>query len=173
MSMRGPELIQLAQEITRDWRPNVHKLIALTDPGSCFPLNIRTSEPTPAWTTTNVTLLGDAIHTMTPGRGVGANTALRDARLLCRKLTAARDGELPLLQAIHEYEARMRDYGFDAVLKSRAQMDGNAAIHKPIIGRLALAGMRTGMRVVNHVPPLKRRMAASQQRYRGADREEN
>jgi hypothetical protein len=31
--------------------------------------------------------------------------------------------------------------------------------------------MRTSMRVVNHLPPLKRRMAESQARYRGAERE--
>lgn len=64
----------------------------------------------PAWTPSPVTLLGDAIHTMTPGRGIGANTALRDAALLCRTLTAVRDGQQPLLQAIGEYEAHMRAY---------------------------------------------------------------
>lgn len=172
MSMQGPELVRLAEEMTSDWHPNLRKLIALGDLTTCFPINIRTSVPIPAWPTTNVTLLGDAIHTMTPGRGVGANTALRDAVLLCRKLTAARDEKRPLLQAIREYESRMIEYGFDAVIKSRAQMDGNGAIHKPVIGRAVLAGMRTSMRVVNHTPPLKRRMAEGLARYRGADRED-
>ncbi|HEY6424905.1 MAG TPA: hypothetical protein VIY28_17040 [Pseudonocardiaceae bacterium] len=45
-------------------------------------------------------------------------------------------------------------------------------IHKPVIGRLVLAAMRTGMRIVNHLPPLKRRMAASQRAYRGHDRDQ-
>jgi 2-polyprenyl-6-methoxyphenol hydroxylase-like FAD-dependent oxidoreductase len=31
---------------------------------------------------------------MPPSRGVGANTALRDASLLCRNLVAAGDGDL-------------------------------------------------------------------------------
>jgi 2-polyprenyl-6-methoxyphenol hydroxylase-like FAD-dependent oxidoreductase len=109
---------------------------------------------------------------VTPGRGVGANTALRDAALLCRNLTAVRDGRMPLIQAIRDYETQMIDYGFDAVVQSRKQMDGNALIHKPIIGRAVLAAMRTAMRVVNRLPSVKRRMAEAEQRYRGADRKE-
>jgi hypothetical protein len=65
----------------------------------------------------------------------------------------------------------MITYGFAAVLASRKQMDGRDPIHKPVVGRLVLAGMRTGMRFVNAVPPLKRWMADEQQRFRGADRE--
>lgn len=64
----------------------------------------------------------------------------------------------------------MIDYGFDAVVKSRQQMDGNGLIHKPIVGRVVLEGMRAGMRVVNHLPPLKRRMGEGLRRERGADR---
>ncbi|MGH3394439.1 MAG: FAD-dependent oxidoreductase [Streptosporangiaceae bacterium] len=75
------------------------------DPDSSFPLSIRTSEPIPQWKATNVSLIGDAIHTMTPGRGVGANTALRDARLLTRTLTKAARGEVSLLEAVHEADA--------------------------------------------------------------------
>ena len=89
---------------------------------------------------------------MTPRRGVGANTALRDAALLCRNLTAARDGRMTLIEAVRDYEAQMIDYGFDAVLKSRQQMAGDGPIHKPIVVRAILAGMRTGMPMVNHLP---------------------
>ena len=96
----APELHQLVTELTRTWHPDLRQLIALADPLSFFPINIRTSVPVPQWQTTNVTLIGDAIHTMTPGRGVGANTALRDARLLSQKLTAAPDGQIPLLAAM-------------------------------------------------------------------------
>jgi 2-polyprenyl-6-methoxyphenol hydroxylase-like FAD-dependent oxidoreductase len=100
---------------------------------------------------------------------VGANTALRDAALLCRNLTAARDGAEPLLEAVRDYETRMIKYGFDAVRKSLAQISGDDLIHKPVIGRVVLAAMRTGMRLVNHLPPIKRRMVDAQRRYRGAD----
>jgi hypothetical protein len=39
-------------------------------------------------------------------------------------------------------------------------MDARDPIHKPILGRAVLTGMAAGLRVVNAVPPLKRRMAA-------------
>ena len=170
MQLGGEELIRLTLTMTPNWHPHLRELFRQGDPSTCFAINIRTSVPLPAWQASNVTLLGDAIHTMTPGRGVGANTALRDADLLRRKLIAVRDGQGALLAAIGDYEAQMREYGFDAVLKSREQMDGNGAIHKPIIGRAVLAGMRTGMRVVNAVPPLKRRMVDNMMQYRGAER---
>ncbi|MFK4086586.1 FAD-dependent oxidoreductase [Kribbella sp. NPDC020789] len=172
MELTGRDLVDAALELTSGWNPNLRRLIELTDPGTCFPVNIRTSVPIEPWQTTNVTLIGDAIHTMTPGRGVGANTALRDAVNLCRQLIEVRDGRSELLPAVHEYEAKMIEYGFDAVLKSRAQMTSDDPVHKPVIGRLALAGMRTAMRTVNHLPPVKRRMRESMLAYRGADREE-
>ncbi|MFH8409170.1 FAD-dependent oxidoreductase [Streptomyces sp. NPDC018019] len=166
----GAQLHALFQDLTRTWDPRLHRLAGLLDPSTCFPIRIRTSVPVEQWPSSNITLIGDAIHTMTPGRGVGANTALRDALLLCRNLTAVRDGRMPLVPAVRDYETQMIDYGFDAVRKSLAQMSGNALIHKPVIGRAALAATRTGMRIINHLPPLKRKMAASQQTYRGRDR---
>ncbi|MFI6675873.1 FAD-dependent oxidoreductase [Kribbella sp. NPDC050470] len=172
MDLRGDELIEVAKRLTGNWHPDLQKLIGLTDPGTCFPVNIWTSVPLEPWQTTNVTLLGDAIHTMTPGRGVGANTALRDAVNLCRQLIAVRDGHQQLIAAVRDYEAKMIDYGFDAVIKSRAQMTADDPVHKPVVGRLALAGMRTAMRAVNHLPPVKRRMRDSMLAYRGADRDE-
>jgi 2-polyprenyl-6-methoxyphenol hydroxylase-like FAD-dependent oxidoreductase len=172
MELSGEELVKVALDVTPGWHPNLRRLFELTDPGTCFPVNIWTSVPLEPWKTTNVTLLGDAIHTMTPGRGVGANTALRDAVNLCRALIDVRDGRRELIPAVNEYEAKMIEYGFDAVIKSRAQMTSSDPVHKPVIGRVALAGMRTAMRTVNHLPPVKRRMRDSMLAYRGADRDE-
>jgi hypothetical protein len=50
----------------------------------------------PQWPTTNVTLIGDAIHTMTPGRGVGANTpvagpAMRTMMRIINHIPAAKN----------------------------------------------------------------------------------
>jgi 2-polyprenyl-6-methoxyphenol hydroxylase-like FAD-dependent oxidoreductase len=71
--------------------------------------------PVGPWQTQRITLLGDAIHSMTPFRGIGANVALRDAANLCEALCAANGGEKDLLESIHSYEAQMLRYGFRAV----------------------------------------------------------
>jgi len=171
--MRGKEIQQLVLDMTTNWHPDFRKIFALGDPASSFPLPIRTSEPIPEWKTSNVTLIGDAMHTMTPGRGVGANTALRDARLLTRTLTKSLRGEVSLLDAVHEYEIKMTKYAWDAVIKSRAQMDGSSIMHKGGVGgTFARAGMRTAMRVMNHLPPVKRKMLSSELAFRGTGRDE-
>ncbi len=159
LTLHGEDLVRLALDMTRGWHPHLRRLLELTDPTTVFPINVRTSVPLAPWPASPVTLLGDAIHTMTPGRGVGANTALRDAALLCRMLTSVRDQALPLRQAVAEYEAEMRRYGFQAVRQSREQMNGASPMNRPVVGRLMLGAMRTGLRLVNATPPLKRRIA--------------
>ncbi len=124
------------------------------------------SVPPEPWKTDNVTLMGDAVHTMTPGRGVGANTALRDAMTLCRRLIEVRDGKRELIPALQAYEKEMLHYSAKAVIESRKQMDANDLIHRPVVGRVLLAAMRTGMRVVNRVPAFKRKMLADEMRLR-------
>jgi 2-polyprenyl-6-methoxyphenol hydroxylase-like FAD-dependent oxidoreductase len=107
---------------------------------------------------------------MTPGRGVGANTALRDAALLSKRLSEANHGmPLATYDALVDYEAEMRRYGFHAVAESRKQFDDSGVIHRPVVGRMALSAMRTGLRVVNNVPMLKRRMIHAENALRGAD----
>jgi 2-polyprenyl-6-methoxyphenol hydroxylase-like FAD-dependent oxidoreductase len=117
MERRGDDLARLVLEMTPDWHPNLRRLFELTDPSTCFPVNIKTSVPVDPWPASNVTLIGDAIHTMTPGRGVGANTALRDAVLLCARIIDVAEGRLEIVEAVNRYETKMIKYGFDAVLK--------------------------------------------------------
>lgn len=141
----------------------------MTPPSAIGELGVRTSVPPPPWESSNVTLLGDAIHTMTPGRGAGANTALRDAELLSRRLIEAARGETPLVEAIHAYETEMLRYSGEAVLASRKQMDAADAIHKPVVGDLQLFTMRAVMRLINALPPLKRRVLKNIMKVRGAN----
>lgn len=169
--MSGSDLLSLVQKQTDGWHPHWRKLLASSDPTTVFPVVIRTSIPLEPWAPSNVTLLGDAIHKMTPGRGVGANTALRDAVLLTRHLVAVSEGRSDLIGSIGRYEEKMRAYGYEAVLKSRAQMDGRSLIHKPFIGRLLLAFQRVTLRIVNAMPPIKRKMQASLENFRGASRD--
>ncbi|MEU7166096.1 NAD(P)/FAD-dependent oxidoreductase [Streptomyces morookaense] len=171
MQMRGKELIDLVLRMTPGWAPQLHQLFRMGDPSTCFPIKVHTTEPVPQWRTTNVTLLGDAIHTMTPGMGVGANTALRDAALLTKNLTAVSKGSMTLHDAVHDYETQMVEYGFKAVLDSRKNFSGDQVVHRDVLGRVALVGMRAGLWALNHLPPAKRKMADKLYEYRGGERE--
>ncbi|MGK5684853.1 FAD-dependent oxidoreductase [Actinoplanes sp. URMC 104] len=114
-----------------------------------------TPPPEPGlWTTPCVTLLGDAVHSMTPMAGVGANTALRDADLLRRSLIGASTGETSLPAAIGRYEQEMLRYGFAAVRLSLR--NARQAANSTVLGR---AGFRTVLRLTAAVPALRRRFA--------------
>ncbi|WP_282589115.1 FAD-dependent oxidoreductase, partial [Lichenifustis flavocetrariae] len=62
-----------------------------------------------------MTLLGDAIHAMTPTLGRGANLAMRDGALLGRALKAVAAGERGLASALADYEQQLLAYGFAVV----------------------------------------------------------
>ncbi|HEX4051578.1 MAG TPA: FAD-dependent monooxygenase [Steroidobacteraceae bacterium] len=166
-ALGAEELLKLGQQLTRGWHPHMSQLIKLTEPTMAQFVAVRTSVSPAPWPSSNVTLLGDAIHTMTPGRGAGANTALRDALLLSKVLVDAEKGRKSLLQAIGEYESQMLRYSSEAVAESRKQMNSNDLIHKPVLGRLQLAGMRAAFRVIEAIPPLKRRVLRNIMRVRG------
>jgi len=112
----------LSAGLIRTWHPDLRALHAAADVDQTFAIRVRTSPAVPAWPPSRVTVLGDAIHAMSPARGSGANTALQDAALLCRVLTT--DGMLTtdgsdVVVAIGDYERQMREYGYAAVAASR------------------------------------------------------
>lgn len=49
-------------------------------------------------------MLGDAIHSMPPTAGAGANTALHDANLLRRAVLRVEAGGVELVEAVGAYE---------------------------------------------------------------------
>ncbi|SCL35260.1 2-polyprenyl-6-methoxyphenol hydroxylase [Micromonospora nigra] len=171
MRRRGEDLLRVAADLTRTWHPHLRELLARADPASALPIRVSTSEPVPPWKSSTVTLLGDAIHTMTPGRGVGANTALRDANLLRRQLIRAAAGEKTLVQAVADYEAEMVPYGFARVADSlsRSGTSGDDRMYRPVFGRLALLGARGYFRVTSRVPPLRRKFVDDFYTYRGEE----
>ncbi|MEV4080747.1 NAD(P)/FAD-dependent oxidoreductase [Nonomuraea fuscirosea] len=148
--MTGEQLKATVAGMIASWHPDLRRLVDLSHPDTVTLLPIRTSIPIEPWPASTITLLGDAIHSMTPMRGIGANTALRDARLLCAALTAGLTMGGDPVTAIARYEEEMRKYGFAAVrdsLRSAEQFIGD--------NRAARAGFKTFLRVVQHVPALK------------------
>lgn len=113
------ELHAWALSLVDGWHPALGRVVREADIESTFLVDIRSARRVDGWSDGRVTLLGDAIHTMSPGRGDGANIALRDAELLAHRITSAMGGRISLGQAKAEYEADMLDYGFAAVEASR------------------------------------------------------
>lgn len=113
----GATLQGVAVDRLRGWHPALRRAFAEADPASVAGMRLKQSRPVDPWPATTVTVLGDAIHNMTPVGGLGANSALRDAAALADELVAVRDGA-PLLPAIGAYEERMRGWGYAAVRES-------------------------------------------------------
>ncbi len=115
------DLRTLVGRMIADWRPELQRIVAESDPKSISWFAVKTSTRVQPWTTRNVTLLGDALHSMPPYRGVGANAALWDAALL-RETILGQGAEAPLLTRFAEYERKMIEHGFRAVETSLAAM---------------------------------------------------
>jgi 2-polyprenyl-6-methoxyphenol hydroxylase-like FAD-dependent oxidoreductase len=141
------DLRDLALRSVEGLHPLVRALIREADPHSLVAVPLHTAESVPAWRTTRVTLLGDAIHTMTPLQGLGGNTALVDSALLCEHLAKVDRGRTQLQSALGRYEARMRRYGFEAV--QRSLQVSNAVASTSVIDRLAF---RTVLRIADALP---------------------
>ena len=141
------ELMKASLRLTNDWHATLRALIDATAPETITSFHVRTAGRIAPWHTTTVTLLGDAIHNMTPYRGMGANTALLDADDLCLALLKVHRGDNELIPALHAYEAEMIDRGFRAVEASLKQMQ---QVHRE--GRFANALRGFSLRTIDRLP---------------------
>ncbi|MEU5260622.1 NAD(P)/FAD-dependent oxidoreductase [Amycolatopsis sp. NPDC021455] len=113
------------------WHQDLRALLEQGDPDNSALLSIRVVRPGERWSPGPVTLLGDAIHATSPTGGNGANTALRDADLLCRCLTDVAEGRRNLLRAVGDYERQMFEYGAEAVSHSLGALPAFVPQSKP------------------------------------------
>ncbi|GAB3806936.1 FAD-dependent oxidoreductase [Micromonospora zhanjiangensis] len=114
----GPdELHRHAEELVRDWHPGVRRLVAEAEVPATTRIELGSARPVPPWDTPNVTLLGDAAHTMSPALGEGANTALRDAAALVAALAGSTD-PARFARAKVGYETELLRYGAEMVAAS-------------------------------------------------------
>lgn len=111
----GKQAADVAKALTKDWHPRFRPLLEQMNEAEAAFWKITCSRPSgvPEWPNEpRVTLIGDAVHSMTPAAGLGANTAVRDSALLGRLLREA-GGWKPGVTAA--YEKEMRVYGSEAV----------------------------------------------------------
>lgn len=109
------DLQAIAAGMLTEWPARAATIVRAADTTGFFPVHMFTSVPCALDAPTNVTLLGDAIHAMTPTLGRGANLAMRDGVLLGRALRAVAAGETTLAEALSCYEREMLAYGYSVV----------------------------------------------------------
>jgi 2-polyprenyl-6-methoxyphenol hydroxylase-like FAD-dependent oxidoreductase len=107
---------QLAQSTTSHWHKSFQALFELQDFHGASMIRLASALPQiPQWPANPlITLIGDAIHPMSPTAVVGAVSAIRDAANLSQ-LIAENDVNVG---SIGKYEASMRIYAGEAISKS-------------------------------------------------------
>ncbi|KAI1334232.1 hypothetical protein F5Y15DRAFT_297279 [Xylariaceae sp. FL0016] len=127
-SVVGKQAADLAKSLTEKWDPRFKPLFdQMSEPEAAF-WKITCSSPSgvPEWENQpRVTVIGDAVHSMTPAGGIGANTAVRDSALLGRLLGEAGGLKAGLTAA---YEKEMRVYASEAVSQSYTTATGQFGI---------------------------------------------
>ncbi|MFZ4929605.1 FAD-dependent oxidoreductase [Chryseobacterium sp. Mn2064] len=118
----GEDLAHLITQLTKEWHPRLTALFEYADQKSLSVTPIRSSLPKEPWKSGNITALGDAVHTMSPAGGVGANTAFLDAALLTANILNNSD----ISVAIRDYESKMRFYSNRAI---EISLQGGEILH--------------------------------------------
>ncbi|MEU6807382.1 FAD-dependent monooxygenase, partial [Streptomyces neyagawaensis] len=151
---RGQQLRDLVASRLAGWHPDLHRLITHTPSDTIEQFDFTAAARVKPWPTTNVTLLGDAIHAMPPVGGLGGNAALSDANALRRALIAL-TSEQQLLPALAGYERAMLKNGFAAVRAATLYLR-----LATLRSRTLRAAARTFFRLCGAVPPLRRAVFA-------------
>lgn len=154
-AMSAEEIRTLVLRSVGTWHPHLLRLIEESDTGTVSVHALHTSRRPKPWAPGNVTVLGDAIHAMPPTAGAGANAAVVDAELLCRRLVAVAEGQ-ELAAAVGAYEKDMLDHAFTKVAAANRNLEQGVADN-----RLALAGFKAFLRLAGRVGPIRRKMTAA------------
>lgn len=112
------ELKEIAKQKTENWHAIFYKLISESEPSSFIFWPLLYSKKTKPWVNSRVTLLGDAMHSMPPTFGLGANSALYDAKILQYILNQVKSDKVNIENAINSYVQKSIKSGFSATKKS-------------------------------------------------------
>jgi len=114
----GKQAAEVAQSLTANWHPRFKPLFTemIEDEAAFWKITCSSPGGVPDWPNEpRVTVIGDAVHSMTPAGGNGANTAMRDSALLGMLISEAGGYKEGVTEA---YEKEMRIYGGEAVADS-------------------------------------------------------
>jgi 2-polyprenyl-6-methoxyphenol hydroxylase-like FAD-dependent oxidoreductase len=116
LAISPTEAAELTRSLTSHWKESIRPLFEYQNVAETSILRIATSYPIlPFWESSPyVTILGDAIHVMSPTAAVGATTALRDAATLAQHLVEGGINK----ENIRKYEQHMRAYAGEAIQQS-------------------------------------------------------
>ncbi|MDR3447986.1 MULTISPECIES: NAD(P)/FAD-dependent oxidoreductase [unclassified Dyella] len=120
LSLGREDIKALVGRAAGPWAYPLRAVFECSDEGSMAIASVHSAASLPLWEAGRVTLLGDAIHAMSPAGGLGANTALRDANVLAECLADSCAGGVSVLSGIGRYEAAMRSYGTSALAASES-----------------------------------------------------
>ena len=114
------EAARLTLDISTEWHPSLRSLFELQETRQATCLRVASSIPDiPEWEPSDfVTLLGDAVHPMSPCGGVGANTGLCDAASLAKLLKVS--GGRPRAERVGAFELEMRSRAKRSIFRSEA-----------------------------------------------------
>ena len=118
LGLRGAQLRDFVLQRTARWHPGLRTAFAHADPEATFAVPLRASVPVRAWGPGPIVGLGDAVHTMPPAGGVGANAAIRDASSLGRALVDVDHGYKLLAEAVAAYHREMVAYATESIAMS-------------------------------------------------------
>lgn len=149
--LSGNQIKALALAQMKEWHPALRRLVDRADTATMTVFEAKSAEPVAPWKTGAVTLLGDALHNMTPFRGMGANMALRDATALRDALVSIAEGQQDRTAALAAYEREMIEQGFAAVDASATEMRRLHA--RSLLNRVV---SRLTYRTVDTVKPLQK-----------------
>ncbi|KAK1237277.1 hypothetical protein MKX08_002902 [Trichoderma sp. CBMAI-0020] len=124
----GKQAADIAKSLAKDWHPRFKPLFdQMVEAEAAFwKITCSTPSGVPEWPNEpRVTLIGDAVHSMTPAGGIGANTAVQDSALLGKLLREA-GGYKPGVTAA--YEREMRIYASKAVHTSYTTAVGSFGV---------------------------------------------
>ncbi|RAO70445.1 uncharacterized protein BHQ10_006457 [Talaromyces amestolkiae] len=125
---------QITLDMTSEWHSSTRSLCELQEQSLASGMRVYTASPNmEEWApSSRVTLLGDAIHTMSPAGGVGAMAALHDSATLAEIIH--KDGVSE--SSIGNYETRMRD--FSNVCIQRSFRGGGRLLNTPAFENCSL-----------------------------------